>query len=57
MLELDIILQDLDLLAERAQQITDANDLDSLVSDLLGGYVKAMEETVPLVEKSTFSKR
>ncbi|KAJ7723758.1 hypothetical protein B0H14DRAFT_2410973, partial [Mycena olivaceomarginata] len=46
-----------DRVAERAEHIDTIDDLDDLVSDLLNGYVKAKEKTVPLAEKSPFSKR
>ncbi|KAJ7181885.1 hypothetical protein C8R46DRAFT_885382, partial [Mycena filopes] len=46
-----------DRVAERAAHISTTDDLDTLVSDLLGGYTTAMEATVPLAEKCAFSKR
>ncbi|KAJ7666399.1 hypothetical protein B0H14DRAFT_3695198 [Mycena olivaceomarginata] len=36
--------------------ISTTEDLDALASDLLNGYVAAMESAVPLAEKSAFSK-
>ncbi|KAJ7028176.1 hypothetical protein C8F04DRAFT_964360, partial [Mycena alexandri] len=46
-----------DRVGERAQQISTTDDLEALVGDLLDGYVAAMESTVPVAEKSAFSKR
>ncbi|KAJ7732728.1 hypothetical protein DFH07DRAFT_1065537 [Mycena maculata] len=44
-------------IVERSQHITTTAELDSIVSDLLDGYVSATERTVPVAEKSPFSKR
>lgn len=44
-------------IAERSEHITNAAELDKLVSNLLDSYVKATHTTVPLAEKSAFSKR
>ncbi|KAK6969140.1 hypothetical protein R3P38DRAFT_2588663, partial [Favolaschia claudopus] len=44
-------------IAERVQDINNTDELDSVVSDLLNGYVKATEDTVPVADKTPFSKR
>ncbi|KAJ7615261.1 hypothetical protein DFH06DRAFT_1013386, partial [Mycena polygramma] len=48
---------DTERIAERSLHIADAAELDELVSDLLDGYAYATRTTVPLAEKSAFSKR